>query len=297
LNHRSTLSSLRLRALVGVFGISFSAIFVRLADVSPSTAAFYRAAYALPVLALLWLAARRGDRRSAGARLGAVLAGAILGFDLWAWHHSIEFVGAGLATVLGNTQVFFVALAAWWLHDERPRRAVLLASPLVFLGVVATSGLGRSEAYGTDPVRGVLYGMLTALLYTGFLLVFRRAHRDGGPVLGPWLDATIGTLAAIWAIGALRGEIDYGFSWPTHGWLIALALVSQVFGWLLITHSLPRMPAVETSVLLLAQPVLTVLWGLLLLGESLSLVQIAGVVLVVSGLAYLSLGGRALSSG
>ena len=49
--------------LLGVLSISFSAVFVRLAAVSPVTATFFRAAYALPVLAVVWSLRRRGDAR------------------------------------------------------------------------------------------------------------------------------------------------------------------------------------------------------------------------------------------
>ena len=49
-----------------------------------------------------------------------------------------------------------------------------------------------------------------------------------------------------------------------------LALVTQVVGWLLIATALPRLPAIETSVMLLGQPVLTVLWGVLIFAERLS---------------------------
>jgi len=295
----ATLSSLdtplrlRLRALAGVVGISFSAIFVRLSGASPSTAAFFRAAYALPILALLWLQVRHRDGRSLKARVTAVFAGAILGADLAAWHRSIESIGAGLATVLGNTQVVFVAFAAWWLYRERPRRAAWLALPVMLIGVVLTSGLGATGAYGSDPLRGVAYGMLTAVLYTFFLLVIRSASSGDAPVVGPWLDATAGTLLCVWLLGWLDGGLVYAFAWPAHGWLIALAMVSQVFGWLLITRSMSRMPAVETSILLLAQPMLTVVWGTLLLDERLSTLQVAGVVLVVAGIGYLSLGAGA----
>ena len=104
---------------------------------------------------------------------------------------------------------------------------------------------------------------------------------------------TAGTLLGVWLLGLLDGGLDYAFAWPAHGWLIALALVSQVFGWLLITRSMSRMPAVETSILLLAQPMLTVVWGTLLLDERLSTLQAAGVVLVVGGIAYLSIGAAA----
>ena len=53
------------------------------------------------------------------------------------------------------------------------------------------------------------------------------------------------------AAGAALGEVDLVPSWPAHGWLALLALTSQVLGWMLISVSLPRLPAALTSVLLL----------------------------------------------
>jgi drug/metabolite transporter (DMT)-like permease len=285
----STLVRLRWLAFVGVAGISFAPIFVRLAAVSPSTAAFYRTFYALPILWLLRLRVRRADTRSTEDRLWALAAGVLFGGDLAVWHRSIEAVGAGLATVLGNMQVFFVALAAWALQGERPRPALFLALPPMFVGVVLSSGLGRADAYGTDPWRGVAYGVATALFYTAFLLVFRRANAGEGPVVGPWLDATAGAVVTIVVWGALDGGLDYAFTWPAHGWLLGLAVVPHVVSWQLIAGALPRMPAVETSVLLLAQPVLAVVWGTVLLRENLSPLQVAGVVLVMAGIAFVSL--------
>ena len=88
----------------------------------------------------------------------------------------------------------------------------------------------------------------------------------------------------------LGGHLDLAWSWPAHGWLIALALGSQVAGWLLIGYALPRLPAVETSILLLLQPMATVLWALLLFGEDLSVVQWLGVALVLTGVALPSAG-------
>jgi len=277
--------------LAGVVGISFSAIFVRLSEASPTTAGFFRAAYALPLLLLLWLRVRHRDNRSTKARLGGLLAGVLLGADLLVWHYAIGFVGAGLATVLGNIQVFFVALFAWRFQGEPLARGALRALPLLFLGVLLTSGVGSAAAFGERPLAGVALGLMTAVLYASFLIVFRRFSGDGAPTVGPLFDASLGTLATIWVFSLFEGGLDYSVSWPTHGWLIALALVAQVFGWLLITRSLPRMPAVETSLLLLAQPALTITWGVLFLGESLAPLQAAGAALVLGGIAVLSLRG------
>ncbi len=92
-------------------------------------------------------------------------------------------------------------------------------------------------------------------------------------------------MAATWAIGAAGGGLDLAWSWPAHGWLLALALGSQVAGWLLIAYALPRLPAVETSILLLLQPMAAVVWARLFFAEDLSAVQWSGVVLVLAGVA------------
>lgn len=85
---------IHLLALLGVLSISFSAVFIRLAQVSPVTAVFYRAAYAIPVLAGLWFASRAQDVRSSRARLIAFIAGLMLAADLAAWHESSRLLSS-----------------------------------------------------------------------------------------------------------------------------------------------------------------------------------------------------------
>lgn len=282
----------RLIVLLGTVAISFSAIFVRLADVSPSTAAFFRAGYALPVLFAVWLAVRRHDQRTGRERMFAFIAGVILALDFTFWHRSIDLIGAGLATVLGNTQVAFVGLVGWILLDERPSRTALVVVPVMFGGVVLISGLGRPDAYGSSPAMGVVYGVLTGITYAGFLLVFRNSNQRAlAPAAGPLLDATFGATAGSLLFAVTDTGFTMSWSWPGHGWLIALALVAQVLGWLLISASLPRIPALETSVVLLIQPMLTVLWGWLLFSEHLSIIQWTGVVLVLGGVSVISIFG------
>ena len=131
-----------LAAVLGALSIAFSAVLVRLSGASPATAAIFRCAYALPFLAVIaWMERRAyGPRPASQVRL-AWLAGIFFAIDLVVWHHTIEFVGAGLATVLGNTQVIIVALVARRLLGERPSNRVLAAMPLVLLGVVLISGI------------------------------------------------------------------------------------------------------------------------------------------------------------
>lgn len=272
-------------ALVGAVAIAFSAILYRLADVSPSTGAFFRCAYAVPPLLLLaWLEDRRLGPRPWRVRSWAWLAGAFLAVDLIVWHRSIEYVGAGLATVLGNTQVLLVGVAAWVLFRERPAAAVMAAIPVAMLGVVLISGVLEEGAYGDDPELGVAFGLLTGVAYTGFLLALRHGASDLRRVAGPLSDATLACALLTIPPGLALGELDFTPPPSAHLWLLLLALSSQVFGWLLITTSLPRLPAVVTSVLLTLQPVCSVVFAAILLDEDPSELQLVGVVMILAGL-------------
>lgn len=287
---RSILRGLRerpvLTAVLGALTIAFSSIFVELADVSPATAAIFRCTYALPLLGLLaWYERRRyGPRASGQARL-AWIAGAFFAADLVMWHHAIGQVGAGLATVLGNTQVVIVPIAAWLFLGERPGARVAASVPVVLIGVVLISGIiGSGDAYGEDPVLGVLFGIGTGIAYAGFLLVQRRANADHRRPAGPLFDATLSAAVFSLLIGLPLGEVDLVPSWPAHGWLVLLGLSVQVMGWLLISISLPRLPAAVTSVVLTIQPIGSVLLGIWILSEAPSAFQLIGVLFILAGL-------------
>lgn len=284
-SHHLTLAA----ALLGALMISFSAIYYGLSNTSPTTAAFFRAAYAIPVLVVLWWVGRSRDNRPIKRRWLALAAGLSLGADAVAWHTSIEFIGAGLATLLANTSVIFVALGAWIILGERPRRETMLAIPVILIGVTMVSGLGQGDAFGSNPLRGTFFALLAAVLYAGFILGYRHSNDEHAPAAGPLMEATVGTMFAALAIGMVGGNIEFGFSWPAHGWLIALALGSQVLGWLLIGYALPRLPAAETATIILIQPALTMVWGAIIFEERPSLIQIIGAVVVLAGVAFVAL--------
>jgi drug/metabolite transporter (DMT)-like permease len=272
--------------MLGAFVIAFSAILVKLAEVSPSTAAFFRCFYALPVLWYLdWREQQRYGPRPLRERVPLWGAGVMFAADLTFWHHSIEAVGAGLATVLGNVQVVLVGLLAWAFLGERPENRTLTAIPIVFFGVVLISGVVGSGAYGDDPVLGVVFGVLTSITYALFILILRHGNADDRRPAGPLLDATL-SAAIFSAMGGIAvGDIDWFPGPEAQAWLVLLALSSQVLGWLLISVSLPRLPAVLTSIVLMLQPVCTMFLGAIIFSESPSHVQLLGVAIVIAGVA------------
>ena len=278
-------------ATAGAVCISSSAVLMKLASTaSPSVVAFGRCAFALPVLGALAMRERKrgGPPMPARSRWLARLAGVFLAADLILWSHTIAAIGAGLGTVVGNLEVLIISLLAWLVLGERPSRSLVLASPVMLAGLVLVGGLadtGRSHAYGTDPALGVGLGVGVAVLYAVYILMLRQATPSGpdAAVAAPLFEATAGAVAGSAVLGLVLGDVRLGPPWPALGWLVLLALTSQVIGWLLITVSMPRLAAGTIGALLLIQPAGSVALSYVILGERPSLLQLAGVALMLTG--------------
>ena len=275
----------RTAAVFGALAIAMSGVFYLLSGVSPSTGVFWRCVYGLPILLIVawreWGSLGPMSRRSIGL---CVAAGVCFAVDLITFHYAVDVIGAGLATVMGNLQVVIVALVAWALFGERPRNEVLAALPVMLLGVVLISGVIGAGAYGVDPQLGVAIGVLTATSYAGYLLIIRRATPDRRAA-APVAIATAVTAVCAGLFGTAVGDLDLTPGMPADAYLIALGILSQSVGYLAIQVSLPRLPAVVASVLLLVQPVTTVFLGAILLRELPSPFQLLGVALVIGGIA------------
>ncbi|MED6312280.1 MAG: DMT family transporter [Candidatus Thermoplasmatota archaeon] len=284
-------------ALAGATVISFAPLLYIRSDTTPLTGAFYRMLYALPLLGLLIWTSKKEDPRNSNSRRLAFGAGVLLAIDFAGYHSAIDYIGSGIATMIGNSQVIIVTLVSWWLLGERPNRFILLSLPLVMFGLVLISGIWDDAPYGEDPVKGVIGGMVAAVFYSSFLIVYRQSNRIGGPAVNAQFDATTGATLGILILGSMPltsvgiEAIDHSITWPNHGWLILLALSCQVIGWIAITYALPRLPAAHTSFAVLLQPVLTIIWGVILLNESPSLQQSAGMALIFAAIIAVTLFG------
>jgi len=290
-------------ALAGAVAISFSPVFYVFSGTNPSTGAFFRMLYALPALALLAYLVRSSDTRSSRTRWMAFGAGLILAPDMLSYHSSMIFIGIGIATLIGNSQVIIVTLASWKLFGEKPNPAILISLPVVVVGLALISGIADSEPYGEDPVKGVIFGLMAAFFYSSFLILFRYSNRELAPSSSVQLDATAGAALGLLVLGLLPlsgyaiEPLDLQPIWPGHGWLIVLALLCQVAGWLAIAHALPRLPAAHVSFAVLLQPVLTLVWGYVILDQDgHSQNQVMGIFLVLAAIIAVTLYGSASSA-
>lgn len=255
-------------------------------------------AYALPVLILIIFLLNSEDTRSSESRFLTLFAGLLISLDFVGYHTAIDYIGTGIATMIGNSQVIIVTLVSWKFLGEKPNKSILLALPVVVLGLVLISGIWDDQPYGEDPLKGVIAGVFAAIFYSSFLIVYRYSNREMAPAQNLQFDATAGAAVGIFLIGMMPlnslgvEPINLQPEWPNHAWLILLAICCQVAGWIAITYALPRLPGAKTSFAVLLQPVLTIIWGLLILDEEPSFQQSMGILLILGSVICVTIFGN-----
>ena len=266
---------------VGAVCISFAPVLVKAVSggvPGPTGIGMYRC---LIGAALLFLAAlRRRDRLMLPGKVMAflALAGFIFFLDLFVWHRSIILAGAGMATILGNTQVFATAVLSLVLFGERLSGRFILAAVSAMAGVILLVGIGSEVSFEGRYLKGIVFGLLTGIVYASFLLTVRRVGRIPGNGTNLTRIAWISLFAGLFLGIAATVEGDLGPPPDLKTWtlLFLLALVAQSAGWVMIARSLPNVSGAIGGLLLLLQPVLATVWGAFLFREHLEPVQMIG---------------------
>src|SRR5699024_2773412 len=153
--------------------VSFTSVFVELAHVGPTVSAFYRMFFGGIVLGAL--AVVRGNRLWYGLKsLGLpFLCALFFSLDLFMWHRSINYVGPGLATILANFQVFFVAVWAVIFLKERLNRRLVIAIPFAVAGLFM---IILADWMQPGVRMGLLFGLLAAVSYSFYILFLRKSQ-------------------------------------------------------------------------------------------------------------------------
>lgn len=277
--------------LSGAFMISFSAVWVALAGVEPTTSAFYRVFFG--TVFLLIAAIVSGEIALLRRRHLMPYAGCGLAFalDLYFWHTSILFIGPGLATILGNFQVFLMAACGVLFFGERLKLRLLVSLPLAITGLLLVVGVNWSSLppnYRT----GIIFGLATALCYTVFLLSLRKiqATRDTSTRFLPLMAVSF--FSALF-LGLLLLGSGKSFAIPTVASglsLVSLGLFSQAVGWILIATAMPHIRPSFTGLVLLLQPSLSFIWDVLFFARPTTGQHWLGVVITLAAI-YLGLTG------
>lgn len=275
---------------VGALFVSSSAILVDISGASPGTASFYRSLLAWPPLAVLAeLERRRHSAASRRGRLVAAVAGALFAGDMLLWTQAILEVGAGLSTVLVNTQVVIVPLLAWLVDRERVGRLFLWSLPVMLAGIVLTGGVLEHGVAARDPFWGTIHAVLAAVCYSGFLFLLRRGGQAGAAVQ-TYRDVIAAAALVSLAIGMFWHGVSLLPGWASIGWLALVALCGQVAGWLLVALATPHLPSEIGAALLMLTPIGALLLGATVLGEHPTVWQLVGCALLLGSAYWISTG-------
>ena len=267
---------------MGAFMISFSPVFVSLVNVSPTTSGFYRVFFG--GVALTTFIFLSGRRLSFNKYIWIALLFSAVFFtaDLWFWHRSILYVVPGLSTLLANFQVFLMLLASIMLFKQQPTKMQIIAIPVALLGLLAIVGIDWNQLH-SDYRLGVIFGLLTAVSYTGYMLFMRQAQIDSKHVL-PVREIAIMSLLVALSLGVIaqmEGESLAINSLQDLSLLLAYGLFSHATGLILIASALAKVTTAEVGIVLLLQPSLSFIWDVLLFNRSFTLVEFIGVSMVL----------------
>lgn len=264
----------------GVFCISWSAILVKLAGVSGVSSGFYRMFFGTLGIIPVWLYFRKPVTDKFGVLI-AVICGVLFASDIALWNTSIMLSKATISTLLANLAPVWVGLGALMFMKEKPGKIFWWGTALSLVGVVLI--VGFEDIMQAKLNTGSLLAIAASAFYGAYLLTVRK----GRNTLDTFSFTAISMLSStivLAIIAFISGAQLTGFETHTWWYLVALGLVPQVLGWLAINQALGHIKPTVASVGLLSQTVFTAIFSVPVLGEVLTLTEIAGGAVVLAGI-------------
>ena len=275
--------------LVGSTALAFGPWLVRLAEVGPVAAGFWRLALALPFLFVI-AAMTRQPVHWPGRKLALLVAFAAFFFaaDLAAWHAGIHMTKLGNATLFGNVSSF--AFAGWglWLAHRWP--SPLQGTALGLAAIGAALLMGSSFELSPRHFAGDLLALFAGLLYTGYLIAVQRARGSLKPLPLLFLSSALGA-AMLLPVSLAFGEQVVPSNWT---YVLLLALGSQVIGQGLLVYGIGYVQPLIVGLALLTQPAISAFVGWMAYGETLSPLDWIGAAAIAAALVLVRLPARGL---
>ncbi|WP_243346345.1 DMT family transporter [Parabacteroides sp. FAFU027] len=266
--------------LAGILCISWSAILVKLAGISGLSSGFYRMFIGTLGVIPFWLYYRKPITDWRGVRV-AMLCGTFFAIDIALWNSSIMLSKAAISTLLANLAPVWVGVGAILILKEKPGRIFWTGTAISLLGVSIIIGIDQIASSKLN--LGNTLAIIASMFYGAYLLIARKGRVN--------LDTISFTTISMASSSVVLGLIClfsstplWGFSTQTWLSLAALGLVPQLLGWLAINYALGHIKQTVASVSLLSQSVFTALFSVPILGEYLTVREIGGAAVVLSGI-------------
>lgn len=275
--------------LIGSTALAFGPWLVRLSEVGPVAAGFWRLALALPFLfAIARLTGQPVHWPGGRLALITILAGFFFAADLAAWHAGIHMTKLGNATLFGNTSSLIFAVWGLWLARRRPSLTQAAALCMAVIGSAVL--MGSSAELSARNFTGDLLTLAAGLLYTGYLIAVQRARGALQPLPLLFISSAFGATMLL-PVSLGLGERFVPADWT---FVVILALSSQVVGQGLIVYAIGALSPLVVGLTLLTQPAISALVGWLVYGETLSPLDWIGAAAIAAALVLVRLPTRGL---
>jgi drug/metabolite transporter (DMT)-like permease len=275
--------------IIGSCALAFGPWLVRLSEVGPVAAGFWRLALGLPFLFLI-AALTRQPVHWPGRKLGALIAVAAFFFatDLAAWHVGIHMTKLGNSTLFGNVSSF--GFAAWGLWLSRRWPSPVQGAALALAAVGAALLMGSSFELSPRNFLGDLLCLAAGLLYAGYLIAVQQGRGSLKPMSLLFLSSAIG------AVMLLPASLVLGEQVIPHDWtyVLLLAIGSQVIGQGLLVYGIGTVPPLVVGLALLTQPAISGFVGWVIYDEKLRPVDWLGAAAIAAALVLVRLPQRGL---
>ena len=284
-DHRIDARDWSLLAVLSVlWGGSFFFVGVAIRELPPLTVVLLRVALAaIILLPVLWIYRIPLPKGMAGWRpfFAIALLNNVLPFSLIVTGQT--HVSSGLASILNATTPLFTVLVMAAAGDERlhARRVAGVIIGLVGVAILRGPDLGFGGSQGF----GILLCLAGAFSYGLSALYARRKLSDSPPLA----TATFQMLASTLMMIVVAGAFERPWQLPMPGvttWLalLGLAVLSTALAYIVFFQILRRSGSTNVMLVTLLIPVTAILLGSLVLGESISLAEIAGALVIGSAL-------------
>lgn len=269
----------------GVFALSTSAIWVRLAGAPSGVTAFYRlgitAAVLLPFLLLRKSCRAEVNALRRGQWLCIMAAGTLLALHYLLWFESLRYTSIASSTVIVCLQPLFSIVLEWVILKSRFRPAALVGCGIALLGSVII-GFGDFQISGLSLLGDVL-AFAAAGVISGYYFLGQTIRKEVSALTYSVL-AYFTSAAVLLLYTLVRGEALTGYSSQTWLAFVGIALIATVGGQFVFNLLLKQLPASAVTMSILGEPIGTCILAYLFLHESISGQQLLGIVTIIGGL-------------
>ncbi|MCU4163697.1 DMT family transporter [Carboxylicivirga caseinilyticus] len=281
MHHKNTFKAYA-AMLAGLIIIGFSAILIKSAEAPGLITAFYRVFIASLVLIMPFLLKwRKVVAIPTKGIVMAILGGVAFGFDTALWSTAIEISNATIPTLMANLAPLWVGFGAMLFFKEKQKKGFWIGLTITLAGIL----LMVSHSYISKD--GLLVSIVLSLIAGMFYGTYYLITQKGRQLMNTLQYLSITSFSAALILGVIVGFSDYNFTgYSDKTWIIYLVygIGIHVIGWTLINYAQGYLRATTVSPTLLGQPVLTAFFAWLILGESLSVWQISGGIVVFAGI-------------